>query len=112
MLSSCPMILSRASPAVIMRSSSRMPSPSPLTTPTQSLGFSNQPGPGWFEKPKDWVGVVRGEGDGIREEDRMITAGEALDKIIGQLDNMIESAERTFGETESAQETTNGTTQV
>ena len=60
-------------------------------------------GPGWYEKPEGWAGVVRGEGDGIREEDRMITAGEALDKIIGQLDSMIESAEDTFGESEPAQ---------
>ena len=61
-------------------------------------------GPGWYEKPQDWAGVVRGEGDGIREEDRMITASEALDKIIGQLDSMIESAENTFGEGDSSQE--------
>ena len=61
-------------------------------------------GPGWYEKPEDWVGVLRGEGDGIREEERMITAGEALDKIIGQLDSIIESAETTFGEEEPAQQ--------
>ncbi len=69
-------------------------------------------GPGWYKKPEDWVGVVRGEGDGIREEDRMITAGEALDKIIGQLDNMIETAENTFGEPEASQESQSGSTEV
>ena len=35
-----------------------------------------------------------GEGDGVKEEDRMITAEEGLEKIINQLDNMIESAEK------------------
>lgn len=35
-----------------------------------------------------------GEGDGVREEDRMITAEEALEKIIGQVDNVIETAEK------------------
>ena len=50
-------------------------------------------GPGWYEQPEGWTGVVRGEGDGIKEEDRMITAEEALDKVIGQLDSMVETAE-------------------
>ena len=56
-------------------------------------------GPGWYEKPEGWTGVVRGEGDGVPEEQRMITASEALDKIIGQLDDMIETAEQNVGET-------------
>ena len=51
-------------------------------------------GPGWYEQPKDWSGVVRGEGDGVAEEDRMITADEALDKVIGQLDSLIEDGEK------------------
>src|SRR5271156_208060 len=54
-------------------------------------------GPGWYEQPKGWSGVVRGEGDGIREEDRMINAEEALQKVIGQLDSMVQVAEQTFG---------------
>ncbi|KAL8727541.1 MAG: hypothetical protein Q9181_005670 [Wetmoreana brouardii] len=53
-------------------------------------------GPGWYEQPQGWSGVVRGEGDGIREEDRMITAEEALDKVIGQLDNMVKDGEKDF----------------
>lgn len=40
-----------------------------------------------------WKGVVRGMGDGIEEKDRMITADEALEKVIGQLDNMLSNAE-------------------
>ena len=55
-------------------------------------------GPGWYEKPEGWQGVIRGEGDGIKEEDRMITAEEALEKVIGQLDDMIATAEITEDE--------------
>ncbi|RMZ83541.1 hypothetical protein DV738_g1086, partial [Chaetothyriales sp. CBS 135597] len=60
-------------------------------------------GPGWYEEPEGWSGVVRGQGDGVAEEDRMITADEALDKIIGQLDAIIDSAEESFGETQTAE---------
>ena len=51
-------------------------------------------GPGFYEQPKDWSGVILGEGDGIKEEERMITAEEALEKIIGQIDNVIDTAEK------------------
>lgn len=51
-------------------------------------------GPGWYQQPEGISGVVMGEGDGVREEDRMITAEEALEKIIGQVDNVIETAEK------------------
>lgn len=47
-----------------------------------------------YEQPQDWSGVVLGEGDGIKEEERMITAEEALQKIIGQLDDVIDTAEK------------------
>ncbi|KAL1963157.1 hypothetical protein VTN77DRAFT_8590 [Rasamsonia byssochlamydoides] len=60
-------------------------------------------GPGWYKKPEGWSGVVRGEGDGIKEEDRMITAEEAIEKVIGQLDEMIADGERRFSP--EAQET-------
>ena len=50
-------------------------------------------GPGKYQQPEGWSGVIRGEGDGIREEERMITAEEALQKIIGQMDGIIETAE-------------------
>ena len=63
-------------------------------------------GPGWYKKPEGWTGVLRGEGDGIREEDRMITADEALDKILGQIDSMIEDGEKQFGESEKTEEPT------
>ena len=69
-------------------------------------------GPGWYERPAGWSGVVRGEGDGVKEEDRMITADEAFQKIINQLDSMIDSAEETLGDTQSKNEATTGSTEV
>lgn len=51
-------------------------------------------GTGWYEKPEGWNGVVRGLGDGIKEEERMITAEQALEKVIGQLDSMVADAEQ------------------
>ncbi|KAK5273334.1 mitochondrial Homoaconitase, partial [Cryomyces antarcticus] len=36
-------------------------------------------GPGWYERPASWTGVVRGEGDGVKEEDRMISIEDALE---------------------------------
>ncbi|MCJ1390757.1 mitochondrial Homoaconitase [Xylographa bjoerkii] len=50
-------------------------------------------GPGAYSQPEGWQGVVLGEGDGIKEEDRMITAAEALEKVIGQLDSIVSDAE-------------------
>ena len=69
-------------------------------------------GPGWYEQPKGWNGVIRGEGDGIREEDRMINAEEALQKIIGQLDSMVEAAEETFSTSEKPAEEAAAVTEV
>ncbi|RMD43511.1 hypothetical protein DV735_g1649, partial [Chaetothyriales sp. CBS 134920] len=60
-------------------------------------------GPGWYEQPDGWSSVIHGEGDGVAEEDRMITADEALDKIIGQLDAIIDSAEDSFGESKTGE---------
>jgi homoaconitate hydratase len=68
---------------------------SPEVVAASALQGKNR-GPGWYETPEDWNGVVRGEGDGIRDEDRMITVEEALEKVIGQLDAMVETAERSF----------------
>ncbi|KAL9576765.1 MAG: hypothetical protein Q9212_006836 [Teloschistes hypoglaucus] len=59
-------------------------------------------GPGWYQQPQGWTGVVRGEGDGIREEDRMITAEEALEKVIGQLDNLVQDGEKSVHGSDSS----------
>ena len=58
----------------------------------------NISGPGLYETPDGWTGVELGEGDGVKEEDRMITAEEALEKIIGQLDDIVDTAEKDLGE--------------
>ncbi|KAL4898492.1 homoaconitase LysF [Aspergillus ambiguus] len=57
--------------------------------------------PGWYQTPEGWTGVVSGEGDGIREEDRMLTAEQALEKVIGQLDDLVTDAEQRFAPEES-----------
>lgn len=59
-------------------------------------------GPGWYEKPEGWTGVRRGEGAGIKDDD-MITAEQALEKVIGQLDGMLADAEKSFGGEAEAQ---------
>ncbi|KAF2002477.1 homoaconitase mitochondrial precursor [Amniculicola lignicola CBS 123094] len=50
-------------------------------------------GPGWYEEPSGYAGVRRGEGDGIAEEDRMMTIEDMLEKAIKQAEQTIESAE-------------------
>lgn len=57
---------------------------------------------GGYSPPEGYAGVVRGEGDGIMEEQRMITSEQALEKVIGQLDNMIAEAEPEFASEGSA----------
>lgn len=54
-------------------------------------------GPGWYQQSNSWTGVAWGQGDGVREEDRMITAEQAIEKVIGQLDEIVEEAEDIFG---------------
>ncbi|OJJ38518.1 hypothetical protein ASPWEDRAFT_36166 [Aspergillus wentii DTO 134E9] len=60
-------------------------------------------GPGWYQQPEGWTGVVRGEGDGIREEHRMLTAEQALEKMIGQLDDIVADAEKKFAPEDNAE---------
>ncbi|KAF2710691.1 homoaconitase [Pleomassaria siparia CBS 279.74] len=50
-------------------------------------------GPGWYQAPVGYNGVRRGEGDGILEEDRMMTIEDMLEKAIKEADDMIESVE-------------------
>lgn len=59
-------------------------------------------GPGTYEQPDGWSGIIMGEGDGIKEEERMITAEEALQKVIKQIDEIVESAEGDFAEKASS----------
>lgn len=57
-------------------------------------------GPGWYEKPEGWSGIVRGEGDGTKESD-MINTEQALEKILGQLDGIVADAEKNLGDHKS-----------
>lgn len=50
-------------------------------------------GPGWYEKPPGWSGVLRGEGDGTVQSGRMMSLDEALEKIIGDFEGAIDEAE-------------------
>ena len=49
-------------------------------------------GTGWYNSND--TEILRGTGDGIREEDRMMTVEQALEKIIAQADDIVSSAER------------------
>ena len=55
-------------------------------------------GPDSYQKPEGWTGVVRGEGDGVAEEDRMITIEEALERILKDAENVVAEGERALGE--------------
>lgn len=52
-------------------------------------------GPGWYEEPIGYTGVRRGEGDGVVEEERMMTIEDMLEKVIRQAEEQIETAEVT-----------------
>ncbi|KAI5290550.1 mitochondrial Homoaconitase [Ascosphaera aggregata] len=54
---------------------------------------------GTYLTPEGWNGVVHGEGDGIAEDQRMITTEEALDKLIGQLDDLVAEGAASFEST-------------
>ncbi|PVI03864.1 homoaconitase mitochondrial precursor, partial [Periconia macrospinosa] len=60
-------------------------------------------GPGWYEEPIGYNGVRRGEGDGVIEEERMMTIEDMLEKIIKQAEEQIETAEVTAADHQSAQ---------
>ncbi|KAL1390163.1 homoaconitase [Phyllosticta capitalensis] len=57
-------------------------------------------GPGWFQTPPGWTGVVRGEGDLIGN-----TIEDALEQIIAQAESMVSSAEQTIGAAEPSAST-------
>jgi homoaconitate hydratase len=59
-------------------------------------------GPGWHEKPEGWTGVNAGEGDGIREEDRMISIEDALDKLVQDAEAAIARGEANLAEAASS----------
>ncbi|KAF1961292.1 homoaconitase mitochondrial precursor [Byssothecium circinans] len=58
-------------------------------------------GPGWYEEPAGYTGVRRGEGDGVNEEERMMTIEDMLEKVIRQAEEQIETAENAAIEQQS-----------
>ncbi|WPH01186.1 homoaconitase, mitochondrial [Acrodontium crateriforme] len=60
-------------------------------------------GPGWYERPENWVGVVRGEGDGVAEEDRMISIEDALDKLIREAEEAVRLGEENLAAANGAE---------
>ncbi|KAK6952312.1 mitochondrial Homoaconitase [Daldinia eschscholtzii] len=52
-------------------------------------------GPGWYEKPEGVEKVIIGEGSGDHVVDKARSVEDALDKILGQVDSMIATAEST-----------------
>ena len=59
-------------------------------------------GPGWYQQPEDWSGIRLGEGDGIKEEDRMISIEDALDKLVRQAEEAIQEGEERLANTAPA----------
>ncbi|KAI5292060.1 mitochondrial Homoaconitase [Ascosphaera acerosa] len=57
---------------------------------------------GVYAAPEGWRGVAYGEGDGVPEEQRMLTTEEALDKLVGQLDDLLAEGTATYGSGGSA----------
>ena len=54
-------------------------------------------GPGWYQRPEGFSGVTFGEGHGlIGDGPRLITAEEAMERVIGQLESKIVTAEKDF----------------
>ncbi|KAL1303817.1 hypothetical protein AAFC00_000277 [Neodothiora populina] len=54
-------------------------------------------GTGWYEKPEGWSGVVRGEGDGVKPEERMISIEDALDMLVRQAEEVVAQGEEALG---------------
>ena len=50
-------------------------------------------GPGWYQAPEGWSGVRKGDGDGIPEEERMISIEDALDKLVREAEEAVQAGE-------------------
>ena len=61
-------------------------------------------GTGVYKQNDDYDGVDFGVGNGIEEENRMLTAEQAMDKVVDQLDSMLALAEQEFGDEDSKEE--------
>lgn len=59
-------------------------------------------GPGWYQTPEGWSEVKKGEGDGIKEEERMISIEDALDKLVRDAEAAIQEGEQQLASANSA----------
>ncbi|KAK5133379.1 mitochondrial Homoaconitase [Meristemomyces frigidus] len=50
-------------------------------------------GPGWYERPEGFAGVRRGVGDGVAEEERMISIEDALDLLVREAEQAVSVGE-------------------
>lgn len=56
-------------------------------------------GPGWYNRPEGWSGVVMGEDNGLKKEDKMVTTEGALEIVLDQVEKMIKKADSDFQDT-------------
>ncbi|KAL9052467.1 MAG: hypothetical protein Q9162_005379 [Coniocarpon cinnabarinum] len=49
-------------------------------------------GPGWYQQSKEWQGINAGEGDGFQR--RVVGIEEAIEKLVGQADNLVAQGEQ------------------
>lgn len=56
-------------------------------------------GPGWYNRPEGWSGVVMGEDDGLKKEDKTVTTEGALETVLDQMKKMIKKADSDFQDT-------------
>ena len=54
-------------------------------------------GPGDYQLPEGWTGVELGSGTGSKEEDHVSNIDEALENIIGEIDDKLATGERDYG---------------
>lgn len=60
-------------------------------------------GPGWYNRPEGWSGVVMGEDDGVKKEDTMVNTEVALETVLNQMSKMITKADKDFEDNSESQ---------
>ncbi|KAK5730184.1 mitochondrial Homoaconitase [Elasticomyces elasticus] len=51
-------------------------------------------GPGFYERPEGWEGVVGGRGDGVMESERMISIEDALERLVREAEEAVREGEQ------------------
>lgn len=60
-------------------------------------------GPGWYNRPEGWSGVVMGEDDGVKNEDKIVNTEVALETMLNQMSKMITKADKDFEDNSESQ---------